>query len=336
MGRNMDKSKEGKNFINRNALIGGVFVFAIAPMLINIGLAITDVIYANTGFALTAKGLNNVEWLDFWKQYLAITISFLGVCLVYISASKDRQMQLRDKAAQQYLDEVRQEERILVEIASAFNIGVIYNALLQSMKTNPIEGKKALAESRTKMDQAHIKFELLTELCDDFQKCKKCSVSPCVDKMIMVDLRDIYYDMEKHYFAMLDLGDSLFDRLNQNQSREYQINANKQILNNLEYIIGLYKQMQGPFEKMAASEIEAEKIRETIQNLEKEKEKVEEQEEINKSIALIRQESDYINGYARPNYIKYCKSYIDLRKQHANDIRSEGKVIKRQLEHKEL
>lgn len=61
-----------------------VIAFAVAPLLINVGLVITDFIYDKTGTTLTAYGLNNVEWLDFWKQYLAISISFLGVYLVYM------------------------------------------------------------------------------------------------------------------------------------------------------------------------------------------------------------------------------------------------------------
>ena len=31
----------------------------------------TNIIYEKTGNTLTAKGLNNAEWLGFWKQYLA-------------------------------------------------------------------------------------------------------------------------------------------------------------------------------------------------------------------------------------------------------------------------
>lgn len=113
----MEKSKKRKKLSKSKILISVVIAFALAPLLINVGLIITDIIYEKTGLTLTALGLNNVEWLDFWKQYLAIVISFLGIYLVYISASNDRERQLQEKNAQQYLDEVRKEEYVLVEVA---------------------------------------------------------------------------------------------------------------------------------------------------------------------------------------------------------------------------
>lgn len=192
----MSKPKKEKTASKRKILALVVIAFAVAPLLINVGLVITDFIYDKTGTTLTAYGLNNVEWLDFWKQYLAISISFLGVYLVYISSSKDREMQLREKDAQHYLEKVRREEEVLVDVVQSFNIGVVYDALLQQARSNIYEGRKVLADSRVNMDLVHIKFELLTDLCDDFKKCEKCSYSPCVDKTIMLELRDLFYDME--------------------------------------------------------------------------------------------------------------------------------------------
>lgn len=213
----MSKPKKEKTASKRKILALVVIAFAVAPLLINVGLVITDFIYDKTGATLTAYGLNNVEWLDFWKQYLAISISFLGVYLVYISSSKDREMQLREKDAQHYLEKVRREEEVLVDVVQSFNIGVVYDALLQQARSNIYEGRKVLADSRVNMDLVHIKFELLTDLCDDFKKCEKCSYSPCVDKTIMLELRDLFYDMEKHYFDMLDACDNFLERLNQEQ-----------------------------------------------------------------------------------------------------------------------
>ena len=71
--------------------------------------------------------------------------------------------------AQQYLEEVRREEEVLVDVVQSFNIGVVYDALLQQASSNIYEGRKVLADSRVNMDFVHIKFELLTELCDDFK-----------------------------------------------------------------------------------------------------------------------------------------------------------------------
>ena len=254
-----------KTASKRKILALVVIAFAVAPLLINVGLVITDFIYDKTGTTLTAYGLNNVEWLDFWKQYLAISISFLGVYLVYISSSKDREMQLREKDAQHYLEKVRREEEVLVDVVQSFNIGVVYDALLQQARSNIYEGRKVLADSRVNMDLVHIKFELLTDLCDDFKKCEKCSYSPCVDKTIMLELRDLFYDMEKHYFDMLDACDNFLERLNQEQQILNSLNLDYELKFNTEQLVDFYKR-HGSREEVIAAQTELEQIKEKISN----------------------------------------------------------------------
>lgn len=91
-----EKSEKLKEIFKSRSLIGIVTAFVVAPLLINLGLVFTDIIYEETGFTLTAKGLNNAEWLDFWKQYLAVTISFVGLCVAYISSHMDRKQKLQE------------------------------------------------------------------------------------------------------------------------------------------------------------------------------------------------------------------------------------------------
>lgn len=290
--------------------------------MINIGLVITDIVYEEIGFTLTAYGLNNVEWLDFWKQYLAIAISFLGIYLVYISSNKDREMQLREKNAQQYLEEVQREEEVLVDVVQRFNIGVIYEALLQQARFNIYEGRKVLADSRINMDLVHIKFELLTDLCDDFKKCEKCTFSPCVDKTIMLELRDLFYDMEKHYFNMLDAGENFLERLNQEQQILNSLSLENEIKTNTEQLVDLYKR-HGSVEEVTSSQKELEQIKERINNLEKSKL---DSDEMNRFVATIQKEKEYIEKEARPKFIRYCKTYTDIKKAHAREIRNVGHI----------
>lgn len=318
----MDRSEKQKNFSKSKILIIVVIAFAIAPLLINVGLAITDIIYEKTGFTLTAYGLSNVEWLDFWKQYLAIAISFLGIYLVYISASKDREKHLQEMNSQQYLEEVRQEENILVEVTQSFNTGVVYNALLQQAESNIFAGRKILADSRGYMDYAHIKFELLTDLCDDFKKCEKCSFFPCVDKSIMLELRDLFYDMEKHYFHMLEAGEIFLERLKEEQERIKSLDIENRLHSNTSHLIDLYKS-QGLVEEVAISKEELERIKEKIKNLEKSKL---ESDEMNRFVAAIQKEKDYIEKEARPKFIRCCKIYINIKKDHAKDLRTIGYI----------
>lgn len=318
----MSKSKKGKRSSKSKILALVVITFAVAPLLINVGLVITDFIYEKTGFSITAYGLSNVEWLDFWKQYLAIAISFLGIYLVYISANKDREKHLQEKNAQQYLEEVRQEENVLVEVTQSFNTGVVYNALLQQAESNIFEGRKTLADSRAHMDHTHIKFELLTDLCDDFKKCEKCSFLPCIDNSVMVELRDLFYDMEKHYFDMLEAGENFLERLNQEQGRIKSLDIENSLHSNTSRLIELYKS-QGLVEEAAAPKAELECIRERIKNLEKSKLESEEMEEY---IAMIQKEKDYIDKEVRPKFIRYCKVYINIKKEHARDLRTIGYI----------
>ena len=56
----MSKSKKEKTTSKSKTLALVVIAFAVTPLLINVGLVITDIIYEQTGFALTAYGLNNV------------------------------------------------------------------------------------------------------------------------------------------------------------------------------------------------------------------------------------------------------------------------------------
>ena len=318
----MSKSKKEKADSKSKILAVVVIAFAVAPLLINVGLIITDFIYDKTGATLTAYGLNNAEWLDFWKQYVAIAISFLGVYLVYISSSKGREMQLREKDAQQYLEEVRREEEILVDVVQSFNIGVVYDALLQQASSNIYEGRKVLADSRVNMDLVHIKFELLTELCNDFKKCEKCSYSPCTDKTIMLELRDLFYDMEKHYFDMLNAGEDFLERLSKEQQVLNSLDIENKLKLNTEQLVDLYKRY-GSVEEVTASQTELKQIKERINNLEKSKLDL---VEMNRFIATIQNEKEYIEKEARPKFIRYCKTYTDIKKAHAKEIRNAGHI----------
>lgn len=138
----------------------------------------------------------------------------------------------------------------------------------------------------------------------------------------MHDLRDMFYDMEKHYFDMLEIGENFLEYLNQEQGYIETLNIEKQIQSNTEELIKLYK-IQGTFEKENDLKIELEKIKENINNLEKFKS---ESEEMDRFIAKIKKEINYINEEARPRFTKYCKAYIDMKKIHASELRTTGQI----------
>lgn len=269
------------------------------------------------------KGLNNAEWLGFWKQYLAIAISFVGLCVAYVSSNTDRKHKRQEEQAQQYLEGVRQEENVLVDVTQGFNISIVYKALLQQSKSaNIYDGRMVLTNARANMDQMHIKFEILTELCDDFKKCENCRYLPCIDRKVMIELRDLFYDIEKHYFNMLDIGESFLECLDKEQERKKLLETETKIQNNTEELIELYKN-QGLTDNVYLSQQDLQSIKKQIKNLEKSKLRL---EEMNKAISEIQKEIDYINKDARPKFIRYCKIYIDMKKEHARELRKTGNI----------
>lgn len=155
----------------------------ITPLIINIGLMFTDFIYSKSGITLTAKGLNNVNWLEFWKDYISVAIAFLGIYLVWDSSNKDRKMQTYKDLSEQYLRNVDEEKITLMEVSQCFNVGIICKALGYLNNASIQDCKIILQEARDKIDEVHVKFELLTDLSDDFERCNHCIHNPCVDKM---------------------------------------------------------------------------------------------------------------------------------------------------------
>lgn len=68
------KTKVGK-LINLKWLV----IFLILPLILNVFLYVTDIVYQKYGFTLTAMGLHNKEWLEFFGMYIPACIAFLGI-----------------------------------------------------------------------------------------------------------------------------------------------------------------------------------------------------------------------------------------------------------------
>lgn len=273
---------------SRKRLVFIALVLLVTPLVINAGLMFTDFIYDKTGFTLTAYGLNNENWLEFWKDYMSVAIAFLSIYLVWDSSNKDRKMQIYKDSSDQYLKKVGEEEKTLVEISQCFNVGIVYKALRCLNNTSVRDSKMILLESRDKIDEAHVKFELLTDLSDDFERCKSCKYNPCTDKRIKRELRDMFYDIEKHYIDMLNAGDDYINKIAEEINRLQQELAETeqqfQCLNNAKLEQKTMEQMMEP----------------------------------------IYKEIDYLSKNMRPMFNRYCKSYIDLRKRHALELRTDG------------
>lgn len=315
----MDLQKKRSNRI----LIIVIISLLIAPFVINVGLMFTDFVYDKTSITLTAEGLNNVQWLEFWKDYISVAIAFLGIYLVWDSSNKDRKVQSYKDLSEQYLRDVNEEEKALVEISQCFNVGIIHKALGYLDNTLVQDSRLILQEARDKIDEGHVKFELLTDLSDDFEKCKNCIYNPCTDKRIKKELRDIFYDMEKHYIDMLNAGEDCINKIICEQNNIKQIGIYTELINGL-------KQQISYMQEAGVTPDKIEQVRQELMEAEKDIESLKSaklnQEVLDQMIEPIHKEVDYLSKSMKPKFNRYCKCYIDLRKKHASELRNDGNV----------
>lgn len=319
----MKLRKKLKSFHQKYGLFLVIILLIVAPIFINIGLMATDYYYQKTGNSLTAVGLNNENWLEFWKDYISIAIAFLGIYLVWDSSSEDRKKQYNRDSAEQYLRSVSQEENVLVDVSKCFNTGIIMKSLVIFENMAVQESRLVLQDARDKIDEAHVKFELLTELSDDFQKCLNCKYNPCLDKRIMKDIRDIFYDMEKHYLIMLNLGEEYCEKIAIGQRNLEIIDIQEKLVYNLKRQILQLQDHSNTAEEICNLKQQLVEEEKRLKELNKAKLSGDMLKEM---VEPIHKEIDYISKNMRPKFNRYCKSYIDIKKKHAMELRMNGTI----------
>ena len=289
----MKKSKKiciKKTSVHKKSLIFVIIMLIVAPALINGGLAATDVLYNKLGITLTAKGLDNENWLDFWKYYLSTAIAFFGVYLVWDTANKDRRSKDNKDDSIQYLNRVSQEEKTLVEVVQCFNTGIIYKALNQLGETTVQECKAVLQDTRDKVDEAHIKFEMLTDIVDDYERCGGCDYNPCADRKTKEKVSGIFYDMEKRYIHLLNMGDDYLNKVAAEKRNLEMEGIQKQIRDNVKKQISCLQKRGCSYEELVQKQEELSNVERQIEELNKAKMSWEEMEKL---IGSAEQEIDY-------------------------------------------
>lgn len=173
----MKLRKKSKLFQQKFWLFLVIILLIVAPIFINVGLMVTDYYYQKTGNALTAVGLSNENWLEFWKDYISIAIAFFGIYLVWDSSNKDRKKQYNRELAEQYLHTVSQEENVLVEVSQCFNTGIIVRSLLIFGNTTVQESRLVLGQyiSEKELDSDDILKGLTNKAFNmDYVAAKEC------------------------------------------------------------------------------------------------------------------------------------------------------------------
>ena len=302
-----------------------IIFFVLLPLLLNIGLYITDIIYDKYGFTLTASGLGNQDWLDFWGTYLSVVIAFVGICLAWKSSAEDRKMDKNEKLAQEYDENLKEEKNILIEVCQSFNTDIIYKAINELNNMDTRDCKRVLQNSRERILNVQVKFELLSDIADGFQKCEGCDFKPCYDRENMIAIKDLYYKMEKIYLEMLHNCDIYLDKMKKQQ-------CNEQIIQNEEEMISLLQQRicsaknlptLTSSEDIKRMEEEISRLRYDIESLKGQKLK---DEEVKKLVDSIGNAINLISQEMKPQIISYCKSYMGWKSRHKKELLLEGQI----------
>ncbi len=221
-----------KMYIKKHWILCIVMLLIVLPLLLNIGIYITDVVYDEFGWTLTARGLENQGWLDFWGTYLSVVIAFVGICLAWKASAENRKMDKNEKLAQEYDENLKEEKNVLIEVCQSFNTDIIYKAINELNNMDTRDCKRILQNSRERILDVQVKFELLSDIADGFQKCEGCDFNPCYDRENMIAVRDLYYKMENIYLEMLHDCGIYVDKMEQQQ-------RNEKIIQNEEEMISL-------------------------------------------------------------------------------------------------
>lgn len=322
MDKKLNQDKKLKMSESKKCILTVIVLLVAAPLIINIGLLIMDIIYYRFDIVLTARGLNNEKWLEFWRDYLSVAIAFFGIYLVWDSSNKDRKRQINKDESEQYLKKLDEEKNTLVEISQCFHAGAVYKVLYQSSSATIQNSRMMLEDLRDKMDEMHVKFELLTDLSDDFERCKSCRFNPCTDKRIKKEIRDIFYEMEKHYIDMINAGENYISKIDEEQRNSVSISISEKLKYNLNSQISYMQQINYNVEEIYRRQQELMHTEQQLKELEDLKLSKEDLMEMMKPIS---EEIEYLTQ-TRPKFNRYCKAYIDLKRNHAADIMRDGNI----------
>ncbi|MBD5508379.1 MAG: hypothetical protein HDR05_10125 [Lachnospiraceae bacterium] len=319
-----------KTIVKKKWILCIVIFFIMIPFLLNFGLYITDIIYDKCGLTLTANDLGNQDWLAFLSTYLSVVIAFLGICFAWESSNADRKKDKNEKLAQEYGEELKEEKNVLIEMCQSFNTDIAWKIFIEIDNPNTKECKRTLQNAREQVLNAQVKFEMLTDIVDDFQRCENCKFNPCYDKENMIAIRDLYYKMENMYFQMLENANTYIVQIDQQRIDENKIQINEKIVKDDKDKISLLKQrtiyedemtMKKTLEDIQKIEQEIDFFNSEINALKEQEIDIEKMKEladpIIESIKMISQDM-------KPKMISYCKSYIGWKKRHKEELFQDG------------
>lgn len=311
--------------IKKHWILYTIIFFIILPLLLNIGIYITDVIYNAFGWTLTASGLGNQNWLGFWGTYLSVVIAFIGICLAWKSSAEDRKVDENEKLAQEYDEHLKEEKNILIEVCQSFNTDIIFKAINELNNMDIGECRRILQNSRERVLNVQVKFELLSDVADDFQKCKGCDFNPCYDKKNMIAIRDLYYEIEKIYLEMLNDFAGYVDKMEQQQRNEEIMQNEEKLISLLQTRICLAKDTSTSNSGEDIKRMK-EEIAQLRYNLETLKGQRVENAEIQKLVNSVADTINLMTQEKKPQLIRYCKSYMNWKSRHKRELLLEGKI----------
>ena len=185
--------------------------------------------------------------------------------------------------------------------------------------------KRILQNSRERILDVQVKFELLSDIADGFQKCEGCDFNPCYDRENMIAVRDLYYKMENIYLEMLYDCGIYVDKMEQQQRNEKIIQNEEKMISLLQQRICIAKDMAAPgsVEDIKRMEDEISGYRYNIKML---KGKRLEDEEVKKMADPIVAAVNLISQEMKPQIISYSKSYMGWKSRHKRELLLDGQI----------
>ena len=217
-------NNKNKTQLDKNIICVIIIVFCL-PIILAIGLAITDYCFLKFGWTLSPSGLGNREWLQFFQNYLIGITAIFSALLVWRASKDEIKSQRRLEQNRHIIADIDKERQVLVGVCKAFDTAVIYHAFNVKSELEVAEGIEIIQHGRDKALTSQIEFEMLTLLPRIAE-----NGSDSLYHLIADSLVKTYYDTLKLYHEVLNNGDSMIQLIKRkNYINQVVINIKSQI-----------------------------------------------------------------------------------------------------------
>lgn len=326
----MVKNKLFKRKKSLSAICVMITGLVFLPGIINSLLCYTDFLYIKKGWTLSPVGVGNKEWLEFWSTYIVAIITLLSALLVWFSSKKERRRQNNIEIERLYMEDLKREQQILVDVVKGMDIALVYKTLTLASSENIYETREKLQIKRDEILNGQSEMEIFTDISISLEQCNDA----CKYHKIVKSIHDKYYKLEGTCINIINNCDeylvkmSLTNGLNkEKQGYEDVIKIQNEIINKQQKLIenGLLQATQKMSAEKEISDLQT-KINEYNYEMQYCRKKINTLEiEMNESLEMIKVLFNTLNE-EKPNFVNACKDYINYKKSKIKEIIDTGEV----------